>query len=188
MVYVSSSEVYGDHGESPIHEFTAYRKQPHNLYGLTKRWGEEVFRLYVPDTVVARGNMIYGPRQQTGEGLAALPTFLRLAQERNPIRVHRGAERSWCYITDFVSALRLLIEKGQGTYNVGRDDDPRPMREIAEIACRLTGAPTSLVEEVDPPEKHQTIVKRVSAGRLRMLGWKPQVCLENGMARTLESM
>jgi nucleoside-diphosphate-sugar epimerase len=188
VIYVSSSEIYGDHGPFCILEGSAYRKHPHNLYGLTKRWGEEVFRLYCPDLTVARGNMIYGPGQQIGTELAALPNFLRLAQERKPILVHRGAERSWCYITDFVSALRLLVERGEGTYNVGRDDDPRPMREIAEIACRLTGAPQNLVQEVDPPAKHQTVVKRVSMGRLRKLGWKPQVGLEAGMAQLLETM
>jgi nucleoside-diphosphate-sugar epimerase len=188
VVYVSSSEIYGDHGPFCISETSAYRKQPHNLYGLTKRWGEEVFRLYCPELVIARGNMIYGPRQQTGEGLAALPTFLQLATDRKPIRVHRGAERSWCHVHDFVRALRLLIERGEGTYNVGRDDDPRPMREVAEIACRLTGAPQDLVEEVDPPAKHQTVVKRVSTQRLRALGFKPQVGLEAGMANMLETM
>jgi nucleoside-diphosphate-sugar epimerase len=115
-----------------------------------------------------------------------MDTMLWAAHHRMPITVHRGAERSWCWIGDTVSGIRLAIEQPDaGVFNIGRDDDPRSMLEIAQMACKLAGAPDSLIEEVDPPAT-QTVVKRLSTDRLRALGWAPTVELDQGMARVYD--
>ena len=73
-----------------------------------------------------------------------------------------------------------MLERGEeGIYNVGRDDEPVPMTEAARLACRLTGASESLIEEVDPPDDRTSV--RISADKLRRLGWEPEVDLEKGM-------
>ena len=80
----------------------------------------------------------------------------------------------------------LLLEGGQtGAWNVGRDDAGTPMVEIARIACRLTGAPEDLIEEVDPPNPGG-VVHRISTAKLRELGWRPEIDLEEGMRATLD--
>jgi nucleoside-diphosphate-sugar epimerase len=191
LVYASTSEIYGDWGnyEFPLKEQWGGFGVPHNLYGLTKRWGEEACKLYAPDNLtILRLSMPYGPGQPHGRPgyHAAITTFLHLAAKRQPIPVHQGAERSWCYITDTVQAVRAIVESGrEGVWNVGRDDDPRPMLAVAEIACDLTAAPRTLIRMVDPPAR-QTLVKRLSTEKLRSLGWRPTVGLEDGMARTLD--
>jgi dTDP-glucose 4,6-dehydratase len=103
-----------------------------------------------------------------------------------PIPIHRGAERSWCWIGDTVAAVVTLLE-GQvaGAWNIGRDDDPRLLRDLAELACEMTGADPSLIEDVDPPPA-QTVVKRLATRKLRDLGWRPTVEVEEGMARVLD--
>jgi nucleoside-diphosphate-sugar epimerase len=80
--------------------------------------------------------------------------------------------------------MRITLDH-PGVYNVGRDDRAVPMRRVAEIACLLTGAPLSLIEEVDPPAR-QTVVKRLATQKLKRLGWMPEVELESGMAMTLK--
>lgn len=185
LVYASTSEVYGDHGDEVCFEDSPWRL-PHNLYGLSKRWGEEACRLYAPDgLVVVRLSMPYGPGAPPGRGRRAMDTMLWQAHHRMPITVHRGAERSWCWVGDTVRGIRLALESGSGSYNIGRDDDPRPMRDIARIACQLAGARESLIREVDPP-RAQTVVKRLSTDRLRALGWSPTVDLEDGMKLVYE--
>ncbi len=80
----------------------------------------------------------------------------------------------------------MIIESGQtGAFNVGRDDDERTMLWIAQESCRLTGAPESLIKEVDPPVK-KTMIKRLSTARLRSLGWHPEVEIEEGMIEVLK--
>lgn len=187
LVYVSSSEAYGDQGTHVCTEADTYAALPHNIYGLSKRWGEEAAALYAPDGLqVLRLNMPYGPRQEGGWGACALINVMYQALHRQPILIHRGAERSWCWVGDTVRAIRTVMESGQpGVFNVARDDDARLMLTVAQYACRLTDAPFDLIQEVDPPAR-QTVVKRLAAQKIRDLGWKPEVELGDGMAATLE--
>ena len=62
LLYASSSEVYGAAAASPDPLDGTSPLGPLNMYGLTKKWGEEACRLYCPDGLaVARLNMPYGP-------------------------------------------------------------------------------------------------------------------------------
>lgn len=188
LMYASTSEVYGDQGEMICDEDHGPFGLPHNVYGLSKRWGEEVCRLYVPsdDLTVMRFSMPYGTGVKPGRGRAALPNILWQARTRQPIPIHKGAERSWCWIDDTIAAVVLLLEHGHsGAWNIGRDDDPRLLRDLAELACDMTGAPRDLIEDVDAPTA-QTVVKRLSTEKVRALGWRPTVEIEEGMARVLE--
>ena len=186
MAYASTSEIYGDHGTADCDEDAAW-SLPRNLYGLTKRWGEEVCSMYAPDgLVILRPSMPYGPGAPPGRGRRAMDTMLWQAHHRMPITVHRGAERSWCWVGDTVRGIRLAIEQPDAAvFNIGRDDDPRSMFEIAQLACKLAGAPDSLIEEVDPPDR-QIVVKRLVTDRLRALGWAPTVDLADGMAQVYD--
>jgi nucleoside-diphosphate-sugar epimerase len=187
LMYASTSEVYGDWADEYVDEDQPFTRIPHNIYGLSKRWGEEACQLYAPDRLtIMRFSMPYGPGLPAGRGRAALINFLYNALHGELVTVHRGSERSWCWIGDTVRAARMLLERTDGgAFNIGRDDNALPMRTVAEMACDLVGAPHNLIVEVDPPER-QTVVKRLSTDRIRSLGWEPHVDLEEGMARTLE--
>jgi nucleoside-diphosphate-sugar epimerase len=185
LAYASTSEIYGDQGDRLCHE-DGPQVLPQGAYGLTKRWGEEASQLYAPDgLVIFRPSMPYGPGSPPGRGRRAMDTMLWQAHHRMPITVHRGAERSWCWVGDTVRGIRLAIEQPAGVYNIGRDDDPRSMLEVARLACKLAGAPEDLIVEVVAPGG-QTVVKRLATDRLRALGWAPTVELEDGMERVYE--
>jgi UDP-glucuronate decarboxylase len=187
VLYASTSEVYGDRGEEVCHEDDPLTTLPHNLYGLSKRWGEDALRLYAPHWLrIVRLSMPYGPLAPPGRGRRALDNFLWQAHHGMEIPVHAGAERSWCWVTDTVRGIRLVMERGDyQVYNVGRDDAPISMFDCAVLACHIAGAPTSLIRVVDPPAR-QTVVKRLSTARLHGLGWKPTVDLEQGMTELYE--
>lgn len=185
VLYSSTSEVYGDQGQEVCHE-DSRMLLPHNLYGLSKRWGEEVLRLYAPENLkVVRLSMPYGPGAPPGRGRRAMDNFLWQAYHRKVITVHRGAERSWCHVYDTVRGVCMVMERGEGAYNVGRDDHPVPMLELARWACDIAGAPYSLIDVIDAPAR-QTVVKRLDTSRLRGLGWEPRVDLDKGMHEVFE--
>jgi dTDP-glucose 4,6-dehydratase len=173
VLYSSSSEVYGDRGRASCFE-GGPMVLPHNLYGLTKRFGEELLWLYAPRGLkIVRLSMPAGPGAPPGVGRRALDTMLWQAHHQMPLCVHRGAERSWCHVTDTVRGIRMVLEQGSpGVYNIGRDDRPVSMLSLAEMCCDLAGAPRELIGIVDPPGR-QTVVKRLSTRKLRELGLHP---------------
>ncbi len=197
MVYVSTSEVYGDQGDADCAE-DGPLTLPHNIYGLSKYWGEQAAQLYCPRGLqILRLSMPYGPGVVPGRGRAALLNILWQANTGQAITVHRGAERSWCWIGDTTRGIRLAIEHGErattaaesaagvGIFNIGRDDAAVQILDVAKLACEMTGASESLIDVVDAPGA-QTVVKRLSTAKLRGLGWRPEVELAEGMALVFE--
>jgi nucleoside-diphosphate-sugar epimerase len=185
MAYASTSEIYGDNGTAVCDELEGPFSLPHNVYGISKFFGEDICRHYAPeDLTIFRFSMPYGPGLPAGRGRAAIINMLHQALHRKKIPVHTGAERSWCYVTDTVRAVRLAIDAEPGVWNIGRDDAAVSMLTVARIACELTGCPITYIEEVPPP-RMQTVVKRLSTERIRVLGWEPEVELTEGMRRTL---
>lgn len=181
LVYGSDDEVYG--GGPSVEIQTPVRR--HGLYGLSKRFGEEVGDLYAPDGFTAlRFSMPYGPGAPPGS--CAIVDMLWQAFHEKAIPVQLGVERSWCWIDDAVRAARIAIERGEGPYNIGRDDELFPMLTVAEIACVLTGAEQNLIIPVEAP-RGQTLVKETMSRKIRSLGWEPKVSLYDGMKMTLES-
>jgi len=186
LVYASTSEVYGDKAYADVYEDTPL-SLPYNLYGLSKRWGEEVADLLNENVAQMRLAMPYGPGLPAGMGRAAIINFLAQAHRDEPILVHRDSERCWCWIKDTVRAIRLIAESEQmGPFNVGRDDNPTSMYDVAKLAKFITGS-NSTIEEIEPPG-NQVLVKRLKTDRLRKLGWQPTVDLEDGMRLTYHAM
>ena len=63
---------------------------------------------------------------------------------------------------------------------------PVPLTETARLATELAGASPDLVQELDPPPGRVT--PRITTDRLRALGWRQQVGLQEGLRLTLESL
>jgi len=183
LAYVSTSDVYGAafaDEETPA--------APASFYALTKWWGEQVAQLYAPaGLAVLRLANPYGPGIEPGQGKGALATMLWQAERREPIPAFGGEARSWCWIGDTVRGIRLVLDHdGEGVFNVGSDAEPVSLIDAARLACELAGAPQELVQEVEAPPGRVT--PRVSVERLRALGWRAEVGLEDGMRLLLESL
>ena len=177
MLYVSSSEaVYAG-----------------NLYGLTKRWGEEAARLVFADQparfAVARLFMPYGPGHPPGHGRAALTNWIWEAMTRQPLTVHKGTSRSWCWVGDTAAALRLLIEQWPAparsqsaeAWNVGRVDNVMSSLATAQLVVRrFAEGDYSLIRQVEKPAGIADH-KLPDVRPLYALGWRPTIDLAEGV-------
>lgn len=183
LAYLSTADVYGVAAVADEETTPA----PASLYALTKLWGEEAARLYAPDgLVILRLGNPYGPGVVPAEGKGALPSMLQQAERRERIPAFRGEARAWCWIGDIVRGVGVVLESGeQGVFNIGSDGDPVALMDVARIVCELTGAPPELIEEVEPPAGRAA--PRMRIDRLRALGWRPEVGLEDGLRLVLES-
>ena len=184
LVYLSTSDVYGSAAAADEETPPA----PESLYALTKLWGEQAAALYAPEGLaLLRLANPYGPGVDAGQAKGAVPTMLRQADAREPIPVFRGEARAFCWIGDVVRAIRLVLEAGaEGTLNLGSDGEPVALVDVARVACELTGAPHDLIEEVEPPPGR--VMTRIATERIRALGWRPEVALDDGMRQLLDSL
>jgi dTDP-glucose 4,6-dehydratase len=168
-----------EHGVRLFHGSTVSVYADDTPYAESKRASEEA----AADATILRFSFPYGPGQRRG----AIPTMLGQARAGEPVVVYRGWLRSFCHASDQARAVAVIVERGEpGAWDIGRDDDLRSLLEIAQIACRLAGAPESLIEEVDPPAGVDPVGLDLDLERLHSLGWRPAVGLEEGMRQTLD--
>lgn len=195
LFFASTSEIYGDHGEDLVSEEleTQTVLRPTNCYGWSKLQAEQYLRHYAVSQGLQAASMrffmCYGPGERPDPYRSAMTNFIDRVRHGQPITVHRGTSRSWCYIDDIVDGCRLLMERWPAEtyegFNLGRAD-PRPMTDVAELICRMLDRPTSLIELADPGPL-VTPVKNASFEKARrLLGFEASVPLEDGVRRTID--
>jgi dTDP-glucose 4,6-dehydratase len=195
FLLASTSEVYGDpqvHPQPETYWGHVNPIGPRGVYDEAKRYAEALTMAYHRqqgvDTCIARIFNTYGPRMRPHDG-RAIPTFMRQALEHKPLTVFGDGSqtRSFCHVDDLIRGLYLLAQsKEHLPVNVG---NPREMTllELAESVLRVTGARSEIVFEalpVDDPQVRQPDITRAK----QILGWEPEVELEDGLRRTIEWM
>ncbi len=195
FLLASTSEVYGDpkvHPQPEEYWGNVNPVGPRGVYDEAKRYSEAMTMAYHRqqgvDTHIVRIFNTYGPRMRQHDG-RAIPTFLRQALEGKPMTVFGDGSqtRSFCYVDDLVEGIfRLTMSDEHMPTNIGNPDE-MTLLELAETIKRMTGSGSEIVFEglpVDDP-----LVRRPDIGKAReILGWEPQVGLDEGLRRTLESL
>jgi len=196
VLFTSTSEVYGDVDVIPTPE--SYRGKvdsvgPRSCYYEGKRFAEALFlaynREYGLDVRIARVFNSYGPRiRSDGPYARAVPRFITQALANQPITVYGDGmqTRSFCYISDTIIGLLLLLtnEKAEGkAVNIGNPEEITIL-ELAQMIKRFTKSASSMVFHPSPegdPRKRCPDIGRAK----KLLGWKPEISLEQGLLRTI---
>jgi dTDP-glucose 4,6-dehydratase len=194
FLLASTSEVYGDpqvHPQPETYWGNVNPIGPRGVYDEAKRYAEAMAMAYHRqqgvDTAIARIFNTFGGRMRPNDG-RAVPTFVRQALEGKPLTVFGDGTqtRSFCYVDDLIRGLVALAESGEHLpVNLG---NPREftLNELAETVIRVTGSKSEIVYEalpVDDPQVRQPDITRAR----QLLGWEPQVELEEGLRRMLPS-
>ncbi len=194
FLLASTSEVYGDpqvHPQPETYWGHVNPIGPRGVYDEAKRYAEALTMAYRGqqgvDTAVVRIFNTFGPRMRPNDG-RAVSNFVRQALAGEPITVYGDGSqtRSFCYVDDLIRGIVLLAESGEHLpVNLGNPDE-RTMLELAEIVKRVTGASSEIVYEalpVDDPQVRQPDITRAR----QVLGWEPEIPLEDGLARLLRA-
>lgn len=194
LLLTSTSEVYGDPEVHPQKE--DYRgwvncTGPRACYDEGKRAAEtlafDFVRANRADVRVARLFNTYGPKMRCDDG-RVVSNVICQALSGNDITIYGDGSqtRSFCYVDDLIRGLVLLAESGEHLpVNIGNPQE-LTLLELAETVVRVTGAKSEIVYEalpVDDPQVRQPDITRAR----QLLGWEPQVGLEEGLRRVLES-
>jgi dTDP-glucose 4,6-dehydratase len=194
FLLASTSEVYGDpqvHPQPETYWGNVNPIGPRGVYDEAKRYAEAMTMAYHRqqgvDTCIARIFNTYGSRMRPNDG-RAVPTFVRQALEGKPLTVFGDGTqtRSFCYVDDLIRGLVALGESGEHLpVNVGNPNE-FTLNELAERVVRITGSKSDIVHEalpVDDPQVRQPDITRAR----QLLGWEPEVELEEGLRRMLAS-
>jgi UDP-glucose 4-epimerase len=199
IVLSSSIGVYGTLKDDPVDEDAPMRWQvappATTLYGATKIIGESLARLYQQrhglDFVALRYCSVYGERQHTRAVMGGhiAQSCERIRRGEPPIIDGDGRQvQDYIYVGDVARANLMAMEgkvSGEGI-NIcsGVDTSQARIVEIALQACNSSLKPEyrPFVVTRLPPAKRQGFSREKAR---RLLGWEPQVSIEQGVARVL---
>ena len=194
ILQASTSEVYGDPEVHPQREDYWGRVNPigpRACYDEGKRCAETLFfdyyRQHRLQIKVARIFNTYGPRMHPNDG-RVVSNFIRQALRNEPITLYGDGRqtRSFCYVTDMIDALVLLMKSPDdfiGPVNVGNPTE-FTIDELAHKVIDLTGSRSKIVREPlpqDDPTQRQPDIGLARAN----LGWEPKVQLDEGLRHTI---
>lgn len=190
VIFSSSMAIYGD-SELPISE--TLQPNPKSNYGVSKISAENYIQLFSSrgiDYTIFRLFNVYGPGQDLDnmkQGMLSI--FVTQAIKDKKIDVTGPLERyrDFIYIDDIIGALILPIENNVSTLN-----------EIFNVGCGIKTTVKDLINSISASLDASLPVSNIGdilgdqfgtysdCEKLRSLGWKPKVALEDGLFKTIQ--
>jgi nucleoside-diphosphate-sugar epimerase len=130
---------------------------------------------------------VYGAMQDTQW---VLPAFVDKAISNKLISVHSDGSqvRAFCYVSDVADAFQSVLETANGEIiNVGNDNNPISIKELAEKIISLTNS-QSEIEFVPFEESNRNrteIMKRIPdiSKAKKILNYSPKITLDEGIEK-----
>jgi len=190
VIYSSTGgALYGDPLNLPVDE--SHPIQATSPYGVSKRVGEMyiefVARTTGIDYTVLRYANAYGPRQDPyGEaGVVAIFTGRMLTGQPCTIDGDGEQQKDYLYVADIARANVLALDKASGVaMNIGTGRGTS-VNQIFRALQAATGS--TVLPEFGPPRPGDVRNIWLDSSRAReLLGWEPQVALEDGIQATVD--
>ncbi len=190
----STSEIYGSNcfsaaedGDVKMENMLARRWTYATSKIASEKFGMSYFWQYGVPFIGIRPFNIYGPGQ-VGEGVISY--FLNNCIERKPLKITGDGtqSRTYCYITDFIEGLDLILNKLDfaigSSFNVGTSTEIYSVHSLAKLVTEITGfhAPIEYVEH----QGDDVMVRSPNINRLKSIGYTPKVSLRDGLRNTYE--
>ncbi len=184
FVLASTSSLYGADTPAPFRE-DADTSRPLSPYAASKKAAEALcytyHYLYDLDITVFRYFTVYGP---AGRPDMSLFRFTQWISEGRPVHVFGDGRQSrdFTYVDDIARGTILGLKPlGYEIINLG-SDRPHELNEVIRLIESATGKRAQIAYS----ERHKADVLATWASiekAERLLGWRPQVTLEEGVRR-----
>lgn len=198
-LYSSSACVYPEYRQTdtqavPLREEHAYPAQPQDAYGWEKLITERLCMHYSAEygihTRIVRFHNIFGPlgtwdggREKAPAALCRKVAIAKLTG-RDSIEIWGDGQqtRSFCYIDDCITGIcKLMRSDYSEPLNLGQDR----LVTINELTDLVSAAAGVTLKKIHVPGPQGVRGRNSDNTRLReVLGWTPEVSLEEGLART----
>jgi dTDP-glucose 4,6-dehydratase len=187
FVQISTDEVYGSIDTGYFKETDAL--MPSSPYAASKAGGDRlVYSYYITynlPVVIPRSSNNFGPYQYPEK---LIPLFITNAMTNQELPIYGSGKnvRDWLYVTDNCRAIELIMEKGKDgeVYNVGAGNEKNNL-EITDIILKTLSKPENLMTFVQDRKGHDRRYA-LDIGKLKKLGWEPEVSFNNAMQKTIQ--
>jgi UDP-glucuronate decarboxylase len=192
FLFASTSEIYGDpsvHPQTEEYRGNVSTTGPRAIYDEAKRFGETLTmayqRKYALDVRLIRIFNTYGERMDPDDGRVVV-NFTMQAIRGEPLTIYGDGSqtRSLCYVSDLVRGIIAVMEAvgviGE-VFNLGNPDE-RSMLELAYAVQDACGVELPLTFQPMPTDDPTRRCPDIGKAR-RLLGWQPEVPLEEGLRR-----
>ncbi len=199
-LYTSSACIYPGYLQnspdvSPLKESDAYPADAEDGYGWEKLYTERLCRHYFEDyglkTYSVRFHNIFGPLGTYDGGREKSPAAIcrKIALAANPDQIEVWGDgeqtRSFCYIDDCIEGLyRLMQSEHHEPLNLGQDR-LITINELVDIVAKIANKTITKAYDLSKPQG----VRGRNSDNTQLetaLQWRPQISLEDGLARTYE--
>ncbi|MDR2232296.1 MAG: SDR family oxidoreductase [Tannerella sp.] len=195
ILQASTSEVYGDPDIHPQPESYWGNVNPigaRSCYDEGKRAAETLFMDYYHQhrlkIKIVRIFNTYGPRMNQNDG-RVVSNFIVQALTGQDITIYGDGNqtRSFQYIDDLVEGLIRMMDTGDdftGPVNLGNPVE-FSILELANLVIQMTGSASKIVFRPLPSDDPRQRKPDISLAMNKLGGWKPDVKLEEGLAKTI---
>ena len=198
LLFLGSSCIYPMHAAQPMAEdalMTGPLDPIHEGYAIAKIAGIRLAQAYRVqhgrDFISAMPTNLYGPGDNFGPATShVLPALIRKAHEAKLARDRSmeiwgtgSARREFLHVDDLADACVFLMRhySQAGHVNIGFGEDIAII-ELVRLVNEVVGFEGEIVHDRTKPDG--TPRKLLDNGILRALGWRPQIGLRKGIART----
>ena len=166
---------------------------PTTVYGANRLASEHYCKIYHEvyglDTVTFRITNSFGPREQVISTKNAVNFLIYEAFKGNIITIFKKGKffRDLIYISDVISGIKTIMKKGKSGELYWISSGKKIwFYELAKLLEKLTNAKVKFVKTPNYTKKVDVGNFVVNNSKLRSLGWKPKVNLDEGIKKTLE--
>jgi UDP-glucose 4-epimerase len=192
FVFASSGAAVGE-VEPPLHEELA--PHPVSPYGASKLAGEgycsAYFRTFGIETVALRFGNVYGPL--SGHKNSAVAKFIKRAMRGEVLEIYGDGTqtRDFIYIDDLIRAVRLSATVdgvGGEVFQIATNAETSVQELVDKLLPALAAAGIVDVEVREAAPRLGDVMRNYSdtSKAARMLGWRTEVDLDEGLRRTVE--
>ena len=193
VVFTSTSEVYGDPLEHPQRETywgNVNSFGPRSCYDEAKRFAEAMCYTYIHkhmvDIKIARLFNTYGPNMERNDG-RVVSNFIVQSLANEPLTIHGDGKqtRSFCYVTDTVTALIAMMQTSskEHIFNIGNPNE-QCILDIALLVQKMTNTSSVIVHKPaveDDPRRRKPDIARAK----KELMWQPKISISQGVEKTI---
>jgi nucleoside-diphosphate-sugar epimerase len=197
FLFLSTREVYGEvSGVEYIEEADFGHFDPldaRSCYPESKRLAETMLQSYAVQYGLTFNSVriahSYGPGMFLNDGRVMSDLLGDVVNDKPIVLKSDGsALRSFCYVTDAVSALLLVMLKGERNtaYNIANESDEVSILQLSKLLTKLSGNQHSVVHEIASDNAYcQYQRTKLSTSKLETLQWQPSIALSDGLQKTI---